>query len=283
MSRFNPLFTNNIDCNSVITDYCEFSGLKEEIVKSKIEASFEFSANEWEKNVSGNNSQQIHRFYAASDYVCEVLFAYLHPETFYKKGTMKDILKFVKTSSGKNVMEFGGGTGQLCLLMYFNTDKKITYVDLPGRISEFAQWRFKKYNADISIIYSDVEELNLPKCEYDILVSDAVLEHVPNLEQTMKALTESMRQNSKFYLLFDTEYSDRFPMHISANKNIEEIAKRGKLYKIDKVIYVKSNEFSPRLKHALYRSSPNIIKQAITGFNHPYMIKTRIISKTKSF
>ena len=276
------MFTNNINCSIVVKDYCEFSGLKEDIVKSKVEASLAFSANEWNKNVSGNDLLQVQKFYTASDYVCEVLLAYLHPEAFYKKETMMDILKFVKGSSGKNVMEFGGGTGQLCLTMYFNTDKKITYVDLPGRIAEFAKWRFKKYNADITVVYSDVEELKLPKCEYDTLVSDAVLEHVPNLEQAIKSLSESMKPNGKFYLLFDTEYSERFPMHISAKKDLQGIARREKLYRIDNAVYVKSDGLSTRVKHALYRSSPYILKQAITGINHPHMISRKIISKTKS-
>ncbi len=282
MNRVNPLFTDNINCESVISDYCEFSGLDRDFVTSKVEASLTISAREWNKNVLDANASQVQKFYTASDYIYEVFLAYLHPEKFYKKEQITDILKFVKKTKGKNVLEFGGGTGQLCLLMHFNTDKEVTYVDLPGRLSEFAKWRFKKHGANINMLYSDVEELKLPQGKFDLLVSEAVLEHVPNLEQAVKTLTGCLKPNGKFYLLFDTEYSERFPMHISANKDIQEIASKEQLFRIDNAVYVKSNGISTRIKHSLYKSSPYPLKQAITGINHPHMITRKIASKTKS-
>lgn len=88
-------------------------------------------------------------------------------------------------------------------MMYFASDKHTTYLD--SRDTEtlaFATWRFQKYHADIAILETEIGGCALPIDTYDYVVSDSVLEHITNLEATVKTIHDSMKKNGYFYLLF---------------------------------------------------------------------------------
>ena len=196
------------------------------------------------------------------------MLAYYDPVRFNKEETYFKILNYVKRTPGKKVMEFGGGTGQLCLMMYFNSEKNVTYVDLPSRVMEFAKWRFRKYAANINCLEANIDSCNLGNDAYDCIVSDAVLEHVTNLEETIKSLSASLKFEGTFYLLFDTCNNDDFPMHISANKDVEKIMRENGLIRISDTIYIKSNRLFVRTKHFSFTIS-RYLTLIVPAIKHP--------------
>ena len=71
-------------------------------------------------------------------------------------------MSVLKKKSLCRVLDFGAGVGELCLLLT-ELGCKVTYWYLPGEISKFAIWRFKKYNAKIEVIWSSkVNNIELP-------------------------------------------------------------------------------------------------------------------------
>jgi 2-polyprenyl-3-methyl-5-hydroxy-6-metoxy-1,4-benzoquinol methylase len=241
----------SVNFETVKRDYIEFSGEQEDAVISKIENSIQDSMRNWKEIVKTNSPKEIAQFYCESDYIYEIMLAYLHPERFSKMDTTLSIIKHVKKNPGRKVMEFGGGIGQLCLMIYFNTDKDVTYVDLPSRAMNFAKWRFKKYQANIHCIEAGIDGCSLGNEVYDCIVSDAVLEHVLNLEETVKSLCASLKPKGTFCLLFDPVFNKDFPMHISARENVERIMRKNGLIRISYAVYVKTNALSAHIKHFL--------------------------------
>ena len=91
------------------------------------------------------------------------------------------ILKFAKKLLEREgyckVLDFGGGPGELSLLLH-DIGCDVAYADLPGVISDFAMWRFRKYGASIKVIYSRIDGIDLPVKEFNLIVSDATIEHL---------------------------------------------------------------------------------------------------------
>ena len=64
----------------------------------------------------------------------------------------------------------------------------------PGKVSDFARWRFYKNNIPvIFIIVNPTDRLKLSD-EYDIIFSDAVIEHLTDPEQVVEELSLHLKE-----------------------------------------------------------------------------------------
>lgn len=140
--RLNKAFKisgNEVNFDIVIQDYMEFTNHSEDEVINRINESLDHSAQVWKKIVQTNSQEEINQFYSETDYLYEILLSFHSHEKFNKKRICLDIIDCMNKVKGNKVMEFGGGTGHLCLMMYFNSNKEITYVDLPSKVMKFAK------------------------------------------------------------------------------------------------------------------------------------------------
>ena len=107
------------DFPMVCRDYSEFSGLSLEQVQVKVNEVVDFwkAAEIWNKNVKEETNEEILNFYARTNYIYHIMTAYC-PERHSKLSNYLSILDFVRDHFSKNagaeIMEFGGGIGQLC-------------------------------------------------------------------------------------------------------------------------------------------------------------------------
>ena len=228
----------NVPMDVVIDDYIEYSHELRSRVIRKVKNGRKIAQREWENIVKRGSVEELGQFYTESNYHYDVLLPYLQPDRFSKVERYQDIIDFVKCTNGHKVMEFGGGPGQLCLLIYFNTGKSVTYLDLPSPIMDFAKWRFEKYSADIGIIEASVDECSLPGNAYDIVISDAVLEHVPKLMSTVRSICRSLKPRGYFYILFDDQEKD-LPMHVSSNADIDAVLRNNDLKRLSGPVWIK--------------------------------------------
>jgi protein-L-isoaspartate O-methyltransferase len=98
------------------------------------------------------------------------------------------ILRSIETHPGRRFLEFGAGVGLMCEIAA-NLGKQVYYLELPGMVFDFAQWRFKKHGLDITAIQAKPDTIYLPG-QYDIIYTDAVVSHLPTCLQIRA--TESM-------------------------------------------------------------------------------------------
>jgi len=212
----------------VLIDWYEYSGEPIEKTVAKVNRCKELMSEEWRTTVTANEDKQILKFYSKSDfYVYEILLAYLYPKEFAKEANQEKMISFCKQlRRERNIkaLEFGGGTGELCLSLW-DTGIEVTYCDLPGRISDFAKWRFRKYCANIDVRYSRIDGVDLPPDEYDLIVSDAVFEHLKreHVRSFLRSISQSLKNGGYFYLLWDPSYSTVNPTHILGLTRIDTL------------------------------------------------------------
>lgn len=249
---------NSFDADFVLRDYCQFSKESRSQIIKKINKSAILAADVWRKIVTSKTPEKIERFYASRDYIYDLLAAFYYAEKFNKINTCIDIVRFINKHKGQKVLEFGAGTGQLCLLLYFNTDKKIYYLDLPGNTLDFAKWRFKTYNAQIALIKGQINADNITHAPFDIIVSDAALEHVPSLAKTIKLLKKSLQKPGYLYVLFDASSNSKRPMHIAKIDKFYNILKKEGLVRTSKYIWTNDNSLKSQLKSKVFYAKRSI-------------------------
>ena len=229
----------------VISDWHEYSGVSIEEVIGNIAGNEKSMGDEWRAMVTTAEDTQISKFYGeSSSYIYDILSSYTQSKMQSKIRNNWRILAFIKHLARirrVNALEFGGGTGELCLLMW-EAGATVTYCDLKSRISEFAAWRFKKYNAGIKIIYSRINCVDLPESSYDLVVSDAVLEHlkVEHLRGFVDSMSRSLKPTGYLYLLWDPTYYAGNPTHILGLSDLDVILSDSGLLRIGENVYSKA-------------------------------------------
>lgn len=196
---------------SQLQDFSEWSGIDIETLKKDMIHFREINATDYHSR--GNEEA----FYTESPtYIYDILSSCDGIDDLEYKLEMflPNITKSLKESKG-NILDFGGGTGTFCEWITRNTKLNVTYMDLKGRMSEFAIWRFKKYNLPVDVVYAEISDFSLPK-QFDIVYSDAVWEHLPPDIQIKYAdkVPQYINPGGIFVLMIDLSgKSITMPMH----------------------------------------------------------------------
>ncbi|MFH1778320.1 MAG: class I SAM-dependent methyltransferase [Candidatus Omnitrophota bacterium] len=96
---------------------------------------------------------------------------------------------FLKRNKYKKVLDFGAGTGDLCIELAKN-NLDVTYCDIGEQLYNFAKWRFEKKNLSVKII-EGIE--NLDDEIYDCIFSFDAFEHIKDLSEVIKVLVKHIR------------------------------------------------------------------------------------------
>jgi 2-polyprenyl-3-methyl-5-hydroxy-6-metoxy-1,4-benzoquinol methylase len=204
---------------SIVQDYAEFSGQDIYDIFEKMNTFHELNTADFV--VRGD----VHKFYEDSNtYIYDLLTA--HADL---GGVANKLNKFIggfmhniKTHPGKKFLEFGGGIGDFCQIMATWGEKDVTYIDIQSHTTDFARWRFAKYNVPVKVQIIPQEDFELTDT-YDIIFQDAVLEHLPPAKQLSytRKLCEAVQPNGLFIMIVDLSGENPdMPMHYNVNINL---------------------------------------------------------------
>jgi 2-polyprenyl-3-methyl-5-hydroxy-6-metoxy-1,4-benzoquinol methylase len=192
--------------DTVIEDFAEFSGIPIEIVADRVAHCNHINAEEWRALNVGSLSEPAAKFYESSqNYIFDTLSANPRPEAVIEKLNRFNtrIMEAIRTHPGMRFFEFGGGVGVFCEIVA-GIGKKVYYMELPGTVFDFARWRFKKHGLEISTIQAKGDNIQVPG-KYDIVYTDAVIEHLPHLLQieATKAIGQAVDAGGLLIFLVD--------------------------------------------------------------------------------
>lgn len=219
----------------IIRDFSEFSGISLERIESFINNHHQLAASEWNDIPADEYSDKALEFYKSSKYyIYDLLEGNYNKHSLINKlhSFNRLILQSIKKHPGQDFIEFGGGTGLFCEIV-LQLGKQVTYLDIPGKVFDFATWRFKKYNLPIKAICSEPGNLVLEKT-YDIIFSDAVLEHVIDPEGVVDKLCKHLNDGGLLILLVDLAgHAEDYPMHQDIDiRKLHEVVKTNGLMNV---------------------------------------------------
>jgi len=200
----------------IVKDFSEFSGEDVFSITRKMQIFQELTKE------SLSASKDLHDFYRSTQsYIYDLLTAHWN-----MVGPINKLHKFlpgfvdkIKNHPGNKFLEFGGGIGDVCQIMAEWGNKDVTYMDIQSHITEFALWRFKKYNVPVTVQIIPQEDFSL-QSTYDIIYQDAVLEHLPPEKQTgyTDKLCKGLNNNGLFIMIVDLSgESEDMPMHYNVD------------------------------------------------------------------
>jgi len=198
------------DC--VVEDYAEFSGLPLNEVCKHIADFHRLNADEWNRLGGGDFAARASEFYESSEnFIYDTLSANVRPDVVVNKLNRfnTEVLKAVAAHPGKRLFEFGGGIGVFCEIAA-RMGKDIFYMELPGRVFDFATWRFRKLGLAVTAVEATAEIIHIPG-QYDIVYTDAVLEHLPPALQREAARAIGNAVGPKGLLVFLVDLSGPTP------------------------------------------------------------------------
>jgi len=153
-------------------------------------------------------------FYQNTDHYLYELLYWEGCESKYSE--FRKLLLFIKKFKLKKILDYGAGIGGLCIYL---SDFKLNcdYLDLPSRTSEFALWRFKNRSMNNRKF---LLEADLPFQEYELVVSYDVLEHVFDVENSVKAISNLIALNG--YFVCKCSFSGE-GLHLTKNEKYQDI------------------------------------------------------------
>lgn len=190
----------------VIEDFAEFSGIPLNVVADKIANYHRINAEEWHALNARSFSERAATFYESSqNFIFDTLSANPRPEAVIEKLDRFNprMMKAIRAHPGKGFFEFGGGIGVFCEIVA-GMGKDVYYMELPGLVFDFAQWRFKKRGVNVTAIEAKADTVYLPG-KYDVVYTDAVIEHLPHSLQVeaTKAIGQAVDEGGLLVFLVD--------------------------------------------------------------------------------
>jgi 2-polyprenyl-3-methyl-5-hydroxy-6-metoxy-1,4-benzoquinol methylase len=202
--------------HTVVADFAEFSGLPMPEIERRMNRFHELARTEWDALPAADFTGRAKSFYASSQaYIFDLLNVNLSPAVIAAKLEKfhPGLLAEIRKHPGRDFLEFGGGTGVFCEIVH-GLGKHVTYLDIDGLPMRFATWRFAKYKLPITVHQATPGQTVLPGT-YDLLFTDAVLEHlpVPEQESVTRALAAALRPGGMLIFVVDLGGDEDFVMH----------------------------------------------------------------------
>ncbi|MFH1777644.1 MAG: class I SAM-dependent methyltransferase [Candidatus Omnitrophota bacterium] len=129
---------------------------------------------------------------------------------------------FITRNNYKKVLDFGAGTGDLCIELAKN-NLDVTYCDIGEQLYNFANWRFKKKNLPVKMV-EGIE--NLDKQIFDCIFSFDAFEHIKDLQGVIKVLVNHIRPGGG--LIFSGAFTGG-TLHLEENNKYDNFKEMDKL------------------------------------------------------
>jgi len=170
-------------------------------------------AEAWKKiNPNPKSEKEISNFYIKTDaYVYELMAANHIVQTLYSYFLLQEKLRKL---SIKTIFDYGAGAGTLSIF-FKNLGYDVEYADLPGKLFNFAKWRFKKRKLKIPMFNLKKEKV---QSKYDCIICTEVIEHVTDPKTLLKILKSKLKKDGILVVSESCEYTEDFSSHLPKNK-----------------------------------------------------------------
>jgi ubiquinone/menaquinone biosynthesis C-methylase UbiE len=127
----------------------------------------------------------------------------------------------------KDVMEIGCGRGGICLFIAMNGANKVTGVDISTEALDTAE-KITASFAEKGLVNANklefrkefVENMSFPDESFDVIIADNILEHVNDLDATVKECARVLRKDGILYVPNFPPIYSRFGPHLKYGSKI---------------------------------------------------------------
>lgn len=194
-----------------IAELAQYTGESPETVERKCELAGLRAVRLWHQQAP-RTEEEIRRYYQENDF-----YLYELMKTEYNGDEAEISAEVVSLCRPEErVLEYGGGGGTLSIALA-EKGCRVTHLDLPGTLLDFAAWRHRRRGLKVrSWPLVDESVLGGP---YDTVVSLYVLEHLAEPERTLANIGSALAPRGRLLLAVDYEESavksNPLPLHLN--------------------------------------------------------------------
>lgn len=149
-------------------------------------------ADDYENNLYSLTMNKVENFYNQ------------HP---YGRAWVDQELEFTRKLKGKKILDAGCGAG-VGLFRYILAGAEVTGVDISVKsIAFISSWLEKLQLRHVALLKGNLENIDLPQAEYDLIFSQGVLHHAENPEKIMENFARWIKPNGEIHILLYHRYS----------------------------------------------------------------------------
>lgn len=186
-------------------ELAKYTGEPFDLIESKMNAVYQMQLAEWQRTFGDRPSnelseKELQSYYQTTDtYLYDLTgFNYFDPSAVQWRSYALFLTDQLRRQRGTvRVLDFGGGIGSTALALAELPGVEVTYLDLPGKTMDYAQWRFNEAGRTIEVL-DGTQPDPLGDRTFDLIVSFDVLEHVPEPEQTARYLYDHLNDDGVF-------------------------------------------------------------------------------------
>lgn len=195
----------------LITELCVYFECEASKIQDRLQNGTLRLAEEWKKMDPKTPEETLAFYQEAENYVFDL--AQWHLSEWTKRQT-QNILEFCRQKGLRRILDYGCGIGEEGIALA-KSGFDVTLADVLGNTFNFAKWRVQQKGLQVKFI-NVVNDAPLQET-YDGIICLEVLEHLWELEVTVKHLHQHFASEG-FLLVTATFYhSDLHPMHLKKN------------------------------------------------------------------
>jgi SAM-dependent methyltransferase len=135
------------------------------------------------------------------------------------ENILSNIQKIKKIEKKDHILEVGAGVGWFQILCKKKGYHNIFGIEISPHLINFARFLGSKYGFNINLKLGNIEDTNLGREIYDVVVSHSVFEHVEHWQNGIEKIYNALKKQGIFYFYSTNKFSLRssmeynFPMY----------------------------------------------------------------------
>ncbi len=170
----------------------------------------EIMRHEWEKKIDPGQRASIESFYESAIMVYDLMgWHSLRDDT----GPLAYVigLEIARMHGVQVCLDFGSGVGSGALL-FVRAGLEMTLADISTSLLDFARWRFARRGLPARFL--DLNQVPLPKAEFDMILAMDVFEHLVDPVETVERLWQALKPGGLLFARIHAEEDAGRPQHI---------------------------------------------------------------------
>jgi len=202
--------------NKTVLEISEYTKEPAEVIRKKHhmgpETEPRYGIFEKQENLT---TDKVERFYKDAKYYLYELPLW-NAERARPQYLYRIIKPYLQKYGCKKVLDFGGGTGDLCLELALQ-GLDVSYCDIGQEVATFAKWRFHRRQYEITM-YDSIGSLEGQ--QFDGVISFDCFEHIKDLDVVIKKLVQLIKPKG---LLISSEAFEGGGLHLLENQKYHDI------------------------------------------------------------
>lgn len=124
------------------------------------------------------------------------------------ESTLKLLRRFKKVNQDTKILEIGSGSGWFQILCKLE-GMSSTGLEINPALAEYARNFGRKHNVEPDILLGNIEEIDIEKSRYDVIIANSAFEHVEHWQKGLRRCFDALKPYGLLWFYSTNKFSFR--------------------------------------------------------------------------